>query len=306
MMFKAALAASAAFLLFAFPAHAGKAGFHIDPEVSLRKDGTVSIQRIEPGLTMAIRGDVFVTQAIDVALFALPNPLPPEWAAAIAPDQARSVPISQEDGKVQVLPLQPVVFRALFVPAEDGPMEVFNAVLTEDSAGFFVLLPYGRGAEMWGTLSVISSDARYLLTSQGMSVDLMDKEIKKKIRLKKGKISEEFFETYPSPMPAVGSLTRDDDDGKVLFAEWEKLFPERYLVGKEQILYSARPNTGQFLERWTPLNSFGDRYVSCGNASIGSGGPVGLAFSVVMSMPRVLSSGDCLASGSGKKTGRGK
>lgn len=284
----AALAVSVAFS--ASPAQAKKAGFRIDSEVSVRKDGTLSIQRNEPGLSMAIRGDIAATQAVDVALIALPRPVSPEWAQAIAPDPARSVPIPAEGGKTEILPLQPVVFRALFVPEGDGVMQVYNALLSQDGQGFLVLLPAGSGASMKGTLSVISNDGRYLLTSQSESVDL---KAVRGARLKKGRLPESFFQDHLSPLPLVGTLTREDQDGRQFFADLEALFTERFALG--EAVYSARPHTSEFLAAYTSLNSFGDKYVSCGNAAIGSGGPIGLVASVVMSMPRVLSSNDCLA-----------
>lgn len=172
-MLKFYLAAIAASILVVSPAQAEKAGFRIDREVLVRRDGTVSIQRMEPGLTMAIRGNISATQAVDVTIIPLPENVPLEWAQAIAPDQARTLPIAASDGKTQVLSLQPVVFRALYVPEGDQAMGVYTAILNQEGTAFMVLLPPGQGPAMRGTLSVISNDGRYLLTSHGQSVDLL-------------------------------------------------------------------------------------------------------------------------------------
>jgi hypothetical protein len=275
--------------MIATPVSAKKAGSVIDQEVSVRKDGALSIERLEPGLTLAIRGDLSVTQAFDIAVVNLPATIPPEWTLALATDHARSIPITDEEGKPQVLPLQPVVFRALYARAT-GEAVVYTAIVNQDGTSFFVLLPPGSQALMGGHLYIISNDGRYALTAGGVSVSLKDSGVK----LSKGRLSTDFFEKFPSPISEIGTLSRMDVFGGKFFADLDMLYPERFQV--RGVTYSGRPYAQKFLALYTPLNSFGDRYVSCGSLAVGSGGLIGLATSVVFSMPKALSHNDCLAS----------
>ncbi len=285
--------------LTATPASAKNAGRIIDREADVRKDGNLSLERIEPGLTQAIRGDIKATEALDIAVIPLPNPLPPEWAEALAPDQARQVPITDASGKPQALSLQPVKLRGLYVSPEQVGT-VFDSIINQDGTSFFVLLPQGsRETLKEGSLFIITSDGRYALTSRGESIDLKNAGVK----LSKGRLGTTFLGANPSPVPEITTIDRKDEFGKLFFSELENLFPEEVVI--RGIQYSARPYTTEFLALYTPLNSFGDRYTSCGSLAVGSGGPIGLATSVVFSLPKVLSSNDCLAvKKPGKKKGK--
>ena len=278
---------------------AKNAGRVIDREADVRKDGNLSLERIEPGLTQAIRGNIKATQALDIAVIPLPNPLPPEWAEALAPDRARQIPITDASGKAQALPLQPVSFRALHV-SRDNVGTVYTSILNQDGTSFFVLLSPGSGEALKeGSLFIITSNGRYALTSRGESIDLKNAGVK----LSKGRLGNIFLEAHPSPVPEITTIDRKDEFGKLFFSELDNLFPEDVVIRGVQ--YSARPYTTEFLALYTPLNSFGDRYTSCGSLAVGSGGPIGLITSVAFSLPKVLSSNDCLTvKKPGKKRGK--
>jgi hypothetical protein len=271
-----------------------QAGFTIEREASVREDGRLSLRRMEPGLTLALRGDVRATDAVDLTVIPLPNPLPPEWAAEFAPDRARAIPVTHSDGRIEAIPLQKVVFRALATDPEGG-LSVYDAILNPDGTAFFVLLPPGRGAELsGGTLSIISSDGRYMLTSRGESVDLRRAH---GVKLKKGRLPADFFADHPSPMPASFTAQRSTPEGRQFLEDLGTLFPEPLDVSG--IRYSARPHTIEFLTRYTALNSFGDRAISCGNLQVSTadlfGLPIGAISSGIGTLIAGFSRGDCLA-----------
>ncbi len=119
-MFKQAYLALGLFAAVAtLPQEAGAkdAGFTIDQEASV-KDNFLVIQRMEPGLSLAIRGDIAATQVVDVIMISLPSVVPAEWERALAPDPARTVSVPSGDGQNFLFSLHPNVVRALVVRSD--------------------------------------------------------------------------------------------------------------------------------------------------------------------------------------------
>ncbi|MEI9966756.1 MAG: hypothetical protein WDN67_03940 [Candidatus Moraniibacteriota bacterium] len=212
---------------------------------------------------------------------------------ALAPDPARTVSVPSGDGQNFLFSLHPNVFRALVVRS-DGMLAVYSAVLNPTRTAFVVLLPPGSESTLRsGWMAIVSNDGRYLLTPQGESIDLRET---KGIKLRKGRMSQDFLVTHPAPLPPVVTLTRSDPETRVFWRDLEALFPERLRVNGTY--YSGSPYVKEFLAAYTPLNSFGDRAVTCGQLRIGGIDPasagIGAAVSFIASLPSVLKK-DCLA-----------
>lgn len=278
------------------------AGYRISQEASVREDGRLSIERNEPGLAQAIRGDIRSTDELAVAFVRVPRPLN-AWAAELTPDRARVVPVALADGQMAPQPLQKVVARALHI-RPDGTMAVFDAVINPEASAYFVLLP--PGSRLDGRLVIVSTDARHLLTTEGEVVDL--REISE-ADLERGRLSEDFFAAHPSPAPPLVSMSRRDPRGQQLLEALGGRFSERLVVtfqgrdgSRTDVFYSALPGTSRMLAAYTPLNTFGDRAVTCGSLPLGTGllagGPLALAGPVISGIRTLsvgLREGDCLA-----------
>lgn len=288
--FTATLIASAMMFTGVAQVHAKDAGFKMDREAAVRKDGKISIRRNEPSLTLAIRGDITATQVVDVIPVRLPPNPPDPWGKELSPDMARTITVTNSEGKQQSLPLQAAVFRALYVSEDEERMEVWQAVINPDATAWFTLLPPGRTTGLQGSLYIVSNDGQHVLTTLGQSVDLSKID---EAKLKKGRLPEGFTKMFPSPITGWFTIRRSESNGKVFFQDLERYFPED--ITFNGIRYSARPFAEEFQRKYTNLNSLGDRAASCGNFSIGPGGLPALAIGLLFSAPKVFGADDCLA-----------
>lgn len=216
-----------------------QAGFQVQEREGL------SVQ--EPWHNLVLRENVSEVNAVAVAYVPLLQPVPQKW---------------QEEFKhtrTGIL-LQRWVFRALVYRGESFA-GIFDAVLNKQRTGFFVLLPNENGVQYAGNnLVILSSNAKWLMTTSGEFVDLPKAKGQSFLELPTG-----FFREHPSQIIQIVEMRRSDPSGKKFFADMEEMFPRRLMAhGK---VYSARGDAKYVGDNFTAGVSIPDRLVSCGSLS---------------------------------------
>jgi hypothetical protein len=232
----------------------GKAGFQVQERENL------GVQ--EPWHNLALRENIAEVKAVTVAYVPLPQLIPSRWR-----DEFKYT----RNGQL----LQRWVFRALLYRGESFS-GIFDAVLNKQRTGFFVLLPNGNTGAYAGNnnnLVILSSDAKWLMTTRGEIVEL--KEEQSFVEFSQG-----FFREHPSPLVQVVEMRKSDPVGKKFLADMEEMFPKRILAhGK---MYSARSEAKYVSDNFTAEQFVLDRIVSCGSLSANMAiiTPIGAAITV--------------------------
>lgn len=222
--------------------------------VQVQKD--IVHKRQEPWHNLTLVGDIRKVMAYRVAYVAFPKPLPREWKEELF-DKSRKYVVDLPDNKMLQKVLERVAFRALGY--RDGRfVTMFDTILNPQATGLFVLLP--PGGEYEGLdLAIVSSDASWLMTTQGEIVPIAEEQGLEKL-------PPGFFSEHPSPLRQSVRMDRADRSGGKFFADLEALFPAHLAVGGFK--YSGRPDTRIVLGEFTRVDQPLDRVVSCGGLSV--------------------------------------
>lgn len=210
----------------------------------------------EPWHNLVLKENVFEIQAINVAYISLPQPVPERWREEFRHTRTGML-------------LQRWVFRALVYRGESFA-GIFDAVLNKQRTGFFVLLPNGSNTENNLNLVVLSSDAKWLMTTRGGLVNLSGEQ--STIELPSG-----FFRDHLSPFPRIVEMRRSDPAGKKFIEDLEEMFHRRLMVREK--MYVGRGDAKFVADNFTKGDNVLDNIVSCGSlsASMAVATPIGAA-----------------------------
>jgi hypothetical protein len=200
----------------------------------------------EPWHNLVLRENVSAVNAVVVAYVPLPQPVPQRWL-----DEFKHTRSTQL--------IQRWVFRAL-IYRDESFTGIFDAVLNKQRTGFFVLLPNENGSAQYAgnNLVILSSDAKWLMTTKGELVDLPKGQ--SLLELPAG-----FFQEHPSQITQVVEMRRSDPAGKKFLADLEEMFSRRLMAhGK---IYSGRGDAKYVADNFTAGDNTLDNIVSCGSLS---------------------------------------
>lgn len=249
-------------------------GFVVQPK-------SASATRQEPWHNVTLMGDVGTITTLAVAPFNLPDPMPIKWEDELV-DNGRIYPAKQIDGRLVPKPLARVVERALLYSNEGKLLELFDAFFYPDLGMFFVNLPLDRASALRGHMVIVSSDGTWLMTGRKKMVTL---PIGQDLR----QLPSGFFAEHPSDLRQV--LTLKSPDPIISYLKWH--FSDSLAVNG--VMYSGTRDARTILGKFTSLNTFADRVISCGSFTVSPGMlPVSVAISLMRNV-HVASQQDCLA-----------
>lgn len=237
--------------------------------------------RQEPWHNVVVMGDLREQKEIAVAVVNLPEYLPTKWKEELV-DKARTYTVKLPDGRLLRKPLERVVMRAVAYTETGRFVELFDAVISERTREFYVLLPSERVEEVKRyQLAILSSDGTWLMTTQREMVELKEGQ-------DLNKLPQGFFAEHPSPLRQVIPVKRSHGVFQGLLAT----FPDRYTT--RGVVYSGRPDADTILSQFTSLETASDKIISCGSLAISPGMVTfGVALSVVRNIS-VATQKDCL------------
>lgn len=265
-------------------------------------------RRHEPGHSLIIDRKVVDdgVAGIDVVVASLPRPIPTRWMRELVDESRRysfwtpkvgyrgddqldcnddKTPKRRERCQEEQRVLQRLVFMAVLYRGETA-VGFYDAVVNQRASQSVTLLSYGEGKRLGDNLNqlLISSDGQFGVTTRGQLVDLAS--VADLRQLPQG-----IFDRFPSPAN-IQSKSAESDEGYGFIRQIrEQFFDPLNLKGKR---YLGREDAWVVWKRFTSLNHWPDKMLSCVSYPMGPGVMTWNGIMAAGQTVAALSSPDCL------------